>query len=353
MMYRRRTHILPVFLAAIFMAGFFVSSSLAQNEPFSSADAARALRKDDALKDWTGNGTIDKNDVKAMLLTITGRADSAEQLQDCLKTSLLGEKYLEMFSYNKTVQMGHNYYSSNVSITVTDKTYVSNLNKKVVCHIADIYIRNIFCLRTGLANNTFGSSETVENMAREQNALLAVNGDYCSQRRDGTIIRNGTLYRKNRATQRDTCAILYDGRMKLYPAGSYTADDFNCDGVYQSWCFGPSLLDENSHAKSRGHFITNVFYNNPRCALGYYEPGHYCLVVVDGRGKNDSHGLDMEGLSALMEELGCKSAYNMDGGATAVMVSKSGNVNKQTDKSRACSDIIYIIDNTEKPSVSE
>lgn len=349
MMFRKTTFFFPTVLAVILTAAFFVSGAFAEAEAVTAADAAQLLRSKDKALDWTGNGKIGPNDAKAILLCATGRLDSKEQLQDALKDSLLQEKYLEEFSYNQTVQKGHNYYSPNVSITVTTKRVVSNTDKNVVCHIADIYLRSIFSFRTALANNAYQQSDTVKNMAKRNDALLAVNGDYCSQRIAGTIIRNGVTYREHRAKQRDTCAILYDGSMKLYPAGTYETGEFDKENVYQSWCFGPILLDENGRAKQGRDFNTKVFHTNPRCVLGYYCPGHYCLVVVDGRGKNGSYGLDMDGLAILMEELGCRKAYNMDGGATAVMISAAGMVNKQSDRSRKCSDIIYIIDSRENP----
>ena len=56
----------------------------------------------------------------------------------------------------------------------------------------------------------------------------------------------------------------------------------------------------------------------------------------------------MENLSRLFYELGCSVAYNLDGGATAVMANESGMLNRQTDTDRLCSDILYIIDTDER-----
>ena len=98
----------------------------------------------------------------------------------------------------------------------------------------------------------------------------------------------------------------------------------------------------------KDEFNTKVAARNPRSAIGYYEPGHYCFLVVDGRQKGYSYGINMENLSRLFYELGCSVAYNLDGGATAVMANESGMLNRQTDTDRLCSDILYIIDTDER-----
>ena len=58
---------------------------------------------------------------------------------------------------------------------------------------------------------------------------------------------------------------------------------------------------------------------NPRTAIGYYEPGHYCFVVAGGRGEQP-YGVTLSALSRFMKSLDCKSAYNLDGGRSSIMV---------------------------------
>tara|TARA_B100001105_G_C22098920_1_gene318263 strand:+ start:55 stop:345 length:291 start_codon:yes stop_codon:yes gene_type:complete len=43
------------------------------------------------------------------------------------------------------------------------------------------------------------------------------------------------------------------------------------------------------------------------------------LVVVDGRQRRYSEGMNMHELASLMKELGCWSATNMDGGGSSIM----------------------------------
>ena len=81
---------------------------------------------------------------------------------------------------------------------------------------------------------------------------------------------------------------------------------------------------------------------NPRCAIGYFEPGHYCFVVVDGRRPGYSNGVTMKMLSRLMYDLGCTVAYNLDGGASAQMYWNGDIYNYPSGNGRTISDIVYI-----------
>ena len=102
-------------------------------------------------------------------------------------------------------------------------------------------------------------------------------------------------------------------------------------------------FDENGDAING--FTHSVAPKNPRTAIGYIEPGHYVFVVVDGRGMNKSYGLDLADLSSLMASLGCKVAYNLDGGGTSCMTSAVyGDINKTSDENRSCSDIVMIVE---------
>ncbi len=41
---------------------------------------------------------------------------------------------------------------------------------------------------------------------------------------------------------------------------------------------------------------------------------HYCFLVIDGKQKNYSRGMFLDEMAQLFESLGCKAAYNLDGG---------------------------------------
>lgn len=227
------------------------------------------------------------------------------------------------------------YTSPNLSITITKDSFDTGqldttesgkhikYGTKVAYTLADIYVSDITCLQTAFAQDTYGVgySESLTDMSARLGSVLAVNGDSYSNNRhkdNGTIIRNGVLYR-DQLTDAETCVLFRDGTMKIYAPGEVNGRELVKQGAWQSWIFGPSLLDENGKAKT--DFLTwdYIKESHPRTAIGYYEPGHYCLLVVDGRQPDYSRGMFLEEEAVLFEQLGCKVAYNLDGGHCAFM----------------------------------
>ena len=226
------------------------------------------------------------------------------------------------------------YLSEDISIRIS-----TNETSGVVFHVADIYIRHIENFQTAFANDIYGKGqrEYAWDISMQNEAVLSVNGDYYGARENGVVIRNGVLYRDD--LYQDVCVLYKDGVME-----TYSAEQFDCAssverGAWQAWSFGPMLLDEKGKAMEK--FNSVVVNRNPRCGIGYYEPGHYCFVVVEGR--NDrSRGVTLAEFSLIFEQLGCTAAYNMDGGNTAVMTYGSRLVSEPSQGGRPVTDIIMI-----------
>ncbi|MBR4288629.1 MAG: phosphodiester glycosidase family protein [Clostridia bacterium] len=242
----------------------------------------------------------------------------------------------DKFTTDGTVVQEDGFYmDSHINLTVT--THVEN---GVTYYLADFYIKNIECLRSAFAGEEFslGETDSVLHMANENNAVLAVSGDYFGIRQRSVVIRNGKVYRKTRAHQ--ICVLYYDGTMETYPFASFDVEKAIAGGAWQAWDFGPALL--NSDGSAVTEFSTGISGKNPRIAIGYYEPGHYCLVAVDGR-QSHSSGMSLVELAKLFESLGCKTAYNLDGGNSAVMCLYGELFSSpSTEGGRAISDIIYL-----------
>ena len=239
--------------------------------------------------------------------------------------------------YTDTVIVTENSYSSpNISITVTEETL-----GQTTYYLADIYVRDITCFRTALANNTYGSGfrDSIEDMALLNNALLAVNGDYYGNTNEGVVIRNGVIYRANN-TNCDVCVLYYDGTMRVMPGSSFSVEEAVEQGAWQAWTFGPALLNTDGSMLTSFASTNRIISANPRTAIGYYEPGHYCLVVVDGRG--ESAGITLPDLSRLFYDLGCRAAYNLDGGNSSVMVWNNEVINNPSGGGRESSDALLI-----------
>lgn len=217
--------------------------------------------------------------------------------------------------------------------------------------VADIYIANINCLQTAFAQDTYGVgySEKLSDMASRKNAILAIDGDSYSNYRNannGTIIRNGRIYRAA-STDMETCVLNKDGTMQIYAPGQADVEQMIQNGAYQSWIFGPSLLDANGHAKKQ--FVTwdYIRESHPRTAIGYYEPGHYCMILVDGR-QSSTRGMFLEELAAVFEKLGCKAAYNLDGGHCSFMIFQNETANNPYKPEHTIADGVFLMENADE-----
>lgn len=248
------------------------------------------------------------------------------------------EKFPDKFLHDDTViQDANGYQSKNIHLTLT------KVQKENLCYyLADIYLRNITYLKTAFAEDSYsrGLTQYVADMAKDNNAILATSGDYYGVRDRGRVIRNGVVYRTTRCYQ--VCALYYDGTMETYRASEFDPEKAVAGGVYQTWDFGPALLDKSGKAIT--DFDSGIAGQNPRCAIGYFEPGHYVLAVVDGRQEGYSMGMTLAELAQLFEDLGCVRAYNLDGGQSANMAYRGELCNIPTRGGRKISDIIFLKD---------
>ena len=130
--------------------------------------------------------------------------------------------------------------------------------------------------------------------------------------------------------------------MKIYSPGEISTQQLIDEGAYQSWIFGPSLLDKDGKAKTSFLTWDYIRESHPRTAIGYYEPGHYCLLCVDGRQPDYSRGMFPEEMAKLFEKLGCKAAYNLDGGHCTFMTMKDTVVNHPYKSEHKVPDGIFI-----------
>ena len=255
------------------------------------------------------------------------------------------EKYAEHFS-DDLIMTDNMYKSSSISITITE-----HRNNADTCtyYVADVYIADIRCLQSYLANKKYGDNITQKglDMFKESGAIFALNGDSYGAGEKGLCISNGEVYRSEIMKSQDVCILYYDGTMETFHGKDFDLDYVVEKGAYQGWAFGPSLLDENGRAlKEYPDWYSGISKVNPRSAIGYYEPGHYCFIAIDGR-SDISAGMTFVEMSELMERLGCKVAYNLDGGISSFMAYNGKYVHKPApawgaDAPRAISDCIIL-----------
>ena len=217
-------------------------------------------------------------------------------------------------------------------------------------YIADVVIDDPAYLKTALAEGSFGRNltDTTSSMAEQNDAILAINGDYYGFRDTGYVIRNGYLYRSVPAkdpNQEDL--VLYEnGAVDIVREADLTAEEIWDSGAEDIFSFGPGLVIDGEISVVEGEEVKRAQVTNPRTAFGVISPLHYLFVVSDGR-TDESVGLSLLELAHLMKDLGCVTAYNLDGGGSSTMWFNGKVLNHPTTfgdtiAERGISDIVYI-----------
>lgn len=281
-----------------------------------------------AIKEKLGNGTVtdtESTDKEVSAETEETGSSAVNDTETVEGGTVIGE-----------------YSDSKTSITLKRyRAYDSDI------YVADITVSDASVLKTALANNTYGRNitDTTSDIADENNAVLAINGDYYGARQSGYVIRNSKLYR-NTSGDRDALVIQKNGEFKFVSESETSAEQLLQDGALQVFSFGPVLLNNSEISVGENEEVGMAMASNPRTAVGYLGNNHYVFVVSDGR-TSESAGLSLYELASFMKEIGVVDGYNLDGGGSSTMVFKGEIINNPTtnghsNQERAVSDIIYI-----------
>lgn len=237
------------------------------------------------------------------------------------------------------------YNNGEVSIEIR---YMRTLNTDV--YVADITMRDPSYLQTALAEGSFGRNLTdlTSNIAEQNGAILAINGDYYGFRDTGYVIRNGYLYRSvpSKDPQQEDLVFYEDGSVDIIREADVTAEELWDAGAEDIFSFGPGLVIDGEISVEKGEEVKRAQVTNPRTAFGVISPLHFLFVVSDGR-TDENVGLSLLELAGLMKDLGCVSAYNLDGGGSSTIWFNGKVLNKPTTfgdtiAERKISDIVYI-----------
>lgn len=240
--------------------------------------------------------------------------------------------------------------------TITDNSYEDeNISIKIstertnntTYYVADISISNSKYLKTALANDTYGRNikETTSEMAENNNAIFAINGDYYGFRDYGFVIRNGVLYRETANEDNDALVIDNNGNFSIVNESEVNAKELLNERAWQVLSFGPALIEEGDVVVGKNDEVSQAKTSNPRTAIGQIDELHYIVVVADGR-TSESEGLSLYELAQVMKNYNCTTAYNLDGGGSSTMYFNGKVINNPTSGrsigERSVSDIVYI-----------
>ncbi len=275
----------------------------------------------------------------------TAQVSTVQSTQDTVAEQAETESTAEAASYDDW-----NYEGNGISISITEYSSGSG-NDALTYFVADVVITDATQLQSAFADNQFGQNiiAYTSEIAEENNAIFAINGDYYGFRDDGILIRNGVIYRDDPA--RIGLAFYTDGSMQVYDETQTSAAELLANGVWNTLSFGPALLDDGEIVENLGTVEIDTNFGNhpiqgsqPRTGIGVIDDNHFVFIVVDGRSKGYSVGVTLDEFAEIFQQLGCTEAYNLDGGGSSTMYFLGRVVNNPLgkNKERGTSDILYI-----------
>lgn len=179
-------------------------------------------------------------------------------------------------------------------------------------------------LRRKLSGDRYGSGVQVfaSRLAAEDNAAVAINGDFYAFRTNGIRIWQETLYMVE-GWEIDTCFFNKDGDMLFARRGELT--NWEAVRAYMaendisfSLCFGPVLVDNGENVTPWSYPIGEIDELYSRSVIGQIDELHYLLAVTNVY-SGYTFAQTAHQMAELMVARGCQKAYALDGGQTATM----------------------------------
>lgn len=179
-------------------------------------------------------------------------------------------------------------------------------------------------------------------IAQKNNLVFSMDGDYFIYRVGrskqagaaypiGVVIRGGEILfdvpppqSRTAYPPLDMLALYPDGDMKVFKANELSAAELLKQGAQDVLSFGPYLIRDGQVNQFHARLGNTP---QPRACIGMAEKGHYFAVIYEGRIKR-SQGSSVTEMAKLMKDLGCRTAFNLDGGWTSAMVFMGKQINQ-------------------------
>lgn len=266
-----------------------------------------------------------------------------------LDTFVIEKKYQNVEEISENILIDENVSTNSM---YSDENMTININEyyrdNTKIYVADIEINDLSLLKTAFAKSSYGKNitEKTSAIAERVNAILAINGDYYGVQEKGYVLRNGIIYRNSAVNNKEDLVIYKDGSFEIINEDDISLEELLKKGAYNVLSFGPALIKNNEISVTMNQEVGRAMASNPRTAIGIISENHYVFVVSDGR-TNESEGLSLYELAQFMKEIGCRTAYNLDGGGSSTMYFNGNIINNPTTNGnriseRNVSDIVYV-----------
>jgi hypothetical protein len=139
----------------------------------------------------------------------------------------------------------------------------------------------------------------------------------------GIIIRGGKLLYDDPPPQErtlfpllDVLALLPGGEMRVFAPGENTAAAYLAAGAVDVLSYGPYLIKDGVIPPRAADYGVTA---QARSGIGRVGPGHYFGIVAEGP-TDKSAGVSAAWMASRFMELGCETAFNLEGGDAAAML---------------------------------
>ena len=235
------------------------------------------------------------------------------------------------------------YYLDDTIMVIAWKEYINQR----CCTMAEVKVAHGSQIRRKLAEDSYSSSVQyyASDMAKQSNAVIAINGDFYAFRDLGITVYQRKLYRNNPATV-DSCFFTADGDMLFSRRGELMGEGeaqqfIDENNVVFAIAFGPVLVDNGELQYCESYPIGEINTEYSRSCIGMTDELHYLLMTINHTPDARPRATINE-LARYLYSKGVQKAYTLDGGQTAEIVMFGAPINHvDFGAERTVSDIIY------------
>ena len=183
--------------------------------------------------------------------------------------------------------------------------------------IATIKVSDSSQIKSAFAGGEFSQDvkKRTSVIAKDNDAILAIDGAAVGFNTNGRVIRDGVIYRDSDLD----CAPLIikeNGDLEVFEYGEKTAEEILDLGGIQTYDFGPTLIKDNEIIDNYGEWYRTT--KDPHTVIGQKGPLEYVVLVADGRSKK-SDGISLYDAAVELQNRGCYIGYNLDGGGSTTL----------------------------------
>lgn len=191
-------------------------------------------------------------------------------------------------------------------------------------------------VKVATAKNIQEKGETVSNIAKDNDAVAAINaGGFHDPNGTGTgrlpygfIMQDGNYVIGKDVGPDEAVDFVGFTKQGNLIAGTYTKTELADMDAAEGITFGPPLIVDGQKMITDGDGGWGI---GPRTAIGQKKDGTVIFLVIDGRQPGYSTGATLRDVQDVLYEEGCYIAANLDGGSSTTLYYNSKVVNKPAD----------------------